>query len=81
MSQYTFTVIMQNQFGVLNRLTSLFRRKQFYISSIAATETEHKDYSKITFCYEGSEEHKQHLIDQLYKLPDVCSITELTRDH
>ena len=30
---------------------------------------------------DGEEENKQQLINQLYKLPDVCSIKELTRDN
>ena len=78
MSRYTVAVLVRNQFGVLNRLTSMFRRRQFNITSITASESESDEFSRITFGFEGEENGKQQLINQLYKLPDVCSIKELT---
>lgn len=78
MNRYTLAVLVRNQFGVLNRLTSMFRRRQFNICSITANETESTAYSRITFSFDGDEEKKQQLINQLYKLPDVFSIRELT---
>ena len=78
MNRYNVAVLVRNQFGVLNRLTSMFRRRQFNISALTASETESGDYSRITFSFDGEEENKQQLINQLYKLPDVCSIKELT---
>ena len=81
MKRYTLAVLVKNQFGVLNRLTSMFRRRQFNISSITASETESAEYSRITFSFDGEEERKQLLMNQLYKLPDVCSIKELTNEN
>ena len=81
MNRYTIAVLVRNQFGVLNRLTSMFRRRQFNISSITASETETAEYSRITFSFDGDENGKQQLINQLYKLPDVCSIKELTSEN
>ena len=81
MNRYTVAVLVRNQFGVLNRLTSMFRRRQFNISSITASESESGDYSRITFSFDGEENGKQQLINQLYKLPDVCSIKELSTDN
>ena len=81
MNRYTLAVLVRNQFGVLNRLTSMFRRRRFNISSITASETESSDYSRITFSFDGEENGKQQLINQLYKLPDVCSIKELTNQN
>lgn len=81
MNRYTLAVLVRNQFGVLNRLTSMFRRRQFNISSITASETESEEYSRITFTFDGEENGKAQLINQLYKLPDVCSIKELTSEN
>lgn len=81
MNRYTLAVLVRNQFGVLNRLTSMFRRRQFNISSITASETESAELSRITFSFDGEEEGKVQLINQLYKLPDVCSIKELTNEN
>ena len=81
MNRYTLAVLVRNKFGVLNRLTSMFRRRQFNISSITASETESAEFSRITFSFDGEEEGKVQLVNQLYKLPDVCSIKELTNEN
>ena len=81
MQRYTVAVLVRNQFGVLNRVTSMFRRRQFNISCLTVSETESPDYSRITVLFDGEEVMKQQLINQLYKLPDVCSIKELHRDN
>lgn len=78
MNKYTVAVLVKNQFGVLNRVTSMFRRRQFNISALTVSETESNEYSRITVIFVGDEMNKQQLINQLYKLPDVCFIRELS---
>lgn len=80
MQRYTVAVLVNNQFGVLNRVTSMFRRRQFNINALTVSETESPKYSRITVLFEGDDVRKQQLIDQLYKLPDVFSIKELHND-
>lgn len=80
MNRYTVAVLVRNQFGVLNRVTSMFRRRQFNISSLSVSETESNLYSRITVTFDGEDIAKQQLINQLYKLPDVCSIKEFASD-
>lgn len=77
MKRYTVAVLVKNRFGVLNRVTSMFRRRQFNISTLTVSETESPDFSRITVLFDGEDSKKNQLIDQLYKLPDVCSIKEL----
>ncbi len=81
MNRYTVAVLVRNQFGVLNRVTSMFRRRQFNINALTVSETESNEFSRITVTFEGEENNKQQLINQLYKLPDVCSIKELDSDN
>lgn len=76
MSRFTIAVLVRNQYGVLNRVTSMFRRRRFNISCLSVSETESPDYSRITVTSDGEDTAKKQLIDQLYKLPDVCSIKE-----
>lgn len=78
MNRYTVAVLVRNQFGVLNRVTSMFRRRQFNISSLTVSETEVQEYSRITVIFDGEEMQKQQLVSQLYKLPDVCFVRELS---
>lgn len=77
MTRYTVAVLVKNKFGVLNRVTSMFRRRQFNISALSVSETESPETSRITVVFGGEENQKQQLINQLYKLPDVLSIREL----
>ena len=81
MNRYTVAVLVRNQFGVLNRVTSMFRRRQFNISALTVSETESSEFSRITVVFDGEEAYKQQLVNQLYKLPDVCSIKEFTADN
>ena len=76
MKRFTVAILVNNQFGVLNRITSMFRRRQFNIHSLTVSETESTEYSRLTIQSEGEEVTKQQLINQLYKLPDVCSVQE-----
>ncbi len=77
MTDFTVAVLVRNEFGVLNRVTSMFRRRRFNISSLTVSETEVPELSRITVSSSGLETDKKQLINQLYKLPDVCSIKEL----
>lgn len=81
MNRYTVAVLVKNQFGVLNRVTSMFRRRQFNISALSVSETETNELSRITVTFDGEDVAKDQLINQLYKLPDVCSIEEFTADN
>ncbi len=81
MNRYTIAVLVRNQFGVLNRVTSMFRRRQFNISDLSVSETETNEFSRITVTFDGEDVAKQQLVNQLYKLPDVCSIKEFNADN
>ncbi|MBQ9993927.1 MAG: acetolactate synthase small subunit [Clostridia bacterium] len=81
MTRYTIAVLVRNQFGVLNRVTSMFRRRQFNISDLSVSETESNEFSRITVTFDGEDIAKQQLVNQLYKLPDVCSIKEFTPEN
>lgn len=79
MNRNTCAILVHNRAGVLNRVTSMFRRRRFNIESLTVSETEVPEYSRITVVFEGEETIKEHLMHQLYKLPDVVVVREL--DH
>ena len=80
MEHHTFAILVKNQSGVLNRVTSLFRRRQFNIYSLTVSETESSELSRITVLFDGDEHSKRQLKSQLMKLPDIFAVTELDRD-
>ena len=75
---FTIAILVEDQFGVLNRVTSMFRRRRFNIKCLTVSETESAGYSRITIIAEGGKAEKKQLIDQLYKLPVVSAIQELS---
>ena len=81
MNKYTVAVLVENKFGVLNRVTSMFRRRRFNIDALTVSETESPDYSRITVIFDGNDASKKQLVEQLYKLPEVCSIKELDSEN
>ena len=80
MNRYTFAILVHNRFGVLNRVTSMFRRRRFNIASLTVSETETSAYSRITAVFDGDDASKEQLMQQLYKLPDVVVVRELDRE-
>ncbi len=80
MDRYTLAILVHNRFGVLNRVTSMFRRRRFNIASLTVSETETAAYSRITVVFDGDDIAKEQLMRQLYKLPDVVMVRELDRD-
>lgn len=80
MPGFTLAILVKNEFGVLNRVTSMFRRRRFNIKSLSVSETETTEKSRITIASDGGGRDKNQLIDQLYKLPVVVSILELREE-
>lgn len=80
MNRHTFAILVHNQFGVLNRVTSMFRRRRFNIESLTVSETETESYSRITAVFDGDDASKEQLMHQLYKQPDVVMVRELDRE-
>ncbi len=54
MSKHTLITWVEDKPGVLNRVSSLFRRRQFNIDSIAVGHTEVPGISRMTIVVDGS---------------------------
>jgi len=78
---YTFIALVENKPGVLNRVASLFRRRNFNIESLAVGRTENPEVSRMTVvvdCPNG--EVDAHKIEaNLYKLVNVIDVQDVTR--
>ena len=77
MEKFTIAVLVHNRFGVLNRVTSMFRCRRFNIRALFVSEAASTEYSQIVLTFEGDVQAKEQLVNQLYKLIDVCAIKEL----
>ncbi len=74
---HTIVALVQDRPGVLNRVSSLFRRRGFNIASLAVGKSEQPDLSRMTFVVEGDEDTIEQVTKQLNKLIDVIKVSEL----
>lgn len=80
MSRHVLAILVENEPGVLNRVSGLFSRRGFNISSISVGETEREDVSRMTITFDGTEKTLEQLKKQLNKLPDIIKVSALTED-
>ncbi len=80
MTRHTLSVLVENKFGVLSRIASLFSARGYNISSLAVSETMDPAISCMTIVVEVSEEKiLEQIKKQLNKLIDVITVTDFTK--
>lgn len=76
--EHTISVLVQNESGVLSRISGLFARRGFNILSLAVGCTEKPEISRITMTIKGDNRTIEQLIKQLYKLVNVLKVQNIT---
>lgn len=76
--KYTLSILVENQPGVLSKVSGLFSRRGFNIDSLAVGETENPDISRITIVVDGDEYIVEQVEKQLNKLINVIKVKNLT---
>jgi len=71
------SVLVENKFGVLARIATLFAARGFNIDSLAVGETEDPNISRMTIVVDGDEKIVEQVEKQLNKLIDVIRVTNL----
>jgi acetolactate synthase-1/3 small subunit len=77
-SRYTISVLVANKPGVLARVASLFRRRNFNIESLTVGTTDRDDISRMTIVVNGDLRVVEQLMKQLNKLVDVIKVSDVT---
>ena len=78
--QRTISVMVENKFGVLARISTLFAARGYNIDSLAVGETEDPSVSRMTIVASGNENVLEQVEKQLNKLIDVIKVTSFTVD-
>jgi acetolactate synthase-1/3 small subunit len=78
--RHTFAVLVENQFGVLGRITGLFSARGFNIESLCVAETEDPTVSRITLVTMGDDKVLEQVHKQLNRLIDVIKVTDLSEE-
>lgn len=75
--KYTLSILVENQAGVLSKISGLFSRRGFNIDSLAVGVAETPNLSRITIVVNGDEYLIEQLEKQLNKLISVIKVKVL----
>jgi acetolactate synthase-1/3 small subunit len=78
MTPHTFVVTVEDEPGVLNRVASLFRRRNYNIDSLTVGRSDTPGISRMTIVVPTDEPGAQRVEANLYKLVNVISVKDVT---
>lgn len=78
--KHTISALVENHFGVLARVSGMFSARGFNIISLCVGETEDPAISRMTVVVRGDDRVLSQIIQQLNKLVDVITVTDLTQE-
>jgi acetolactate synthase-1/3 small subunit len=78
-SHRTFIAYVEDLPGVLNRITSLLRRRNYNIASLTVGRTERPGTSRMTIVVEADDDAARRIEANLYKLVNVLWVQDTTR--
>lgn len=79
--KHTIVALVLDKPGVLNRITSMIRRRGFNISSLAVGASEAPSLSRMSFVVEGGEETVKQVTKQLQKIIDVVKVADISKEN
>ncbi len=78
--RHVLVAIVLNKPGVLNRVSSLMRARNFNIDSLAVSHTDREDVSRMTITLHGDDVAVEQAAKQLYRLIDVLKVQDVTSE-
>jgi len=78
--RHVLIAIVLNKPGVLNRVSSLMRARNFNIDSLAVSHTDQPDVSRMTITLHGDDVAVEQAAKQLYRLIDVLKVQDVTSE-
>ncbi|MCM1982727.1 acetolactate synthase small subunit [Lyngbya confervoides] len=76
--KHTLSVLVEDETGVLSRISGLFARRGFNIESLAVGPAERLGVSRITMVVAGDDRVIEQLTKHLYKLINVLKVQDIT---
>ena len=78
--RHVLVAIVMDRPGVLNRVSSLMRARNFNIDSLAVSKTDQPDMSRMTITLHGDDVAVEQAAKQLYRLIDVLKVQDVTSE-
>lgn len=79
MTKHVLSIVVDNNANVMARVSSLFARRRFNMTSVTAAETSDPSISIITIVTEGDAHVLDQILKQTLKMEEVKSVTILPR--
>jgi acetolactate synthase-1/3 small subunit len=79
-ARHILVVLVMDRPGVLNRVASLMRARNFNIDSLAVSRTDKPNISRMTLTLHGDAVNVEMAAKQLYRLVDVLKVQDVTTD-
>jgi acetolactate synthase-1/3 small subunit len=76
--KHTITVLVENEFGVLSRVSGLFSGRGFNIESLSVAPTLDESISRMTIVTSGDDRILEQVTKQLNKLIDTIKVIDFT---
>ena len=80
MQKHTLVALMENKPGVLSRVATLFRRRNYNIESLSVGHSETSGISRMTVVLNGDERIVEQVVKQLEKLINVTQVLDVSHD-
>ena len=77
---HTISVLVDNHFGVLARISGLFSARGYNIESLCVGITEDPTISRMTVVVQGDDNVLQQIVNQLNKMVEVIEVLDLTQE-
>jgi len=77
--KHTISILVENEFGVLSRVSGLFSGRGFNIESLCVAETMETGVSRMTIVTRGNEKIIEQILKQLNKLVCVIKVVDMTK--
>lgn len=77
---HTISVLVENNFGVLARISGLFSARGYNIDSLCVGITQDPTVSRMTVVVQGDDRVLDQIINQLNKLVEVIEVIDLTKE-
>lgn len=77
----TLSVLVQNEAGVLSRISGLFSGRGFNIESLTVAPTNHAEYSRVTIVTAGDDVIIEQICKQLNKLINIIKVIDITSEN
>lgn len=78
MEKHTLIALMEDKPGVLNRVSNLFRRRNYNIESLAVGHSETPNISRMTIVVSGDNRIVEQVVKQLAKLINVTDVVDVS---